>query len=94
MRSLVLILVLLCGAMASAATRVPRAGSAKVDFAKDVRPILDAHCKPCHFEGGAVYAKMPFDRADTIYRLGTKLFTRIQDEKEQRVIRAFLAEHK
>jgi hypothetical protein len=34
---------------------------------------------------------MPFDKPETITRLGTKLFTRIKDEKEQRLIRVFLA---
>jgi hypothetical protein len=34
---------------------------------------------------------MPFDNPETITSVGTKLFTRIKDEKEQRLIRAFLA---
>jgi len=33
---------------------------------------------------------MPFDRPETIKRLGTKLFTRIKDENERQIIRAFL----
>ena len=60
------------------------------DFARDVRPILEAHCQPCHFAGGKVYGKMPFDKPETITRLGTKLFTRIHDEQQRAVIRAFL----
>ena len=66
--------------------------SAKVDFATQVRPILEAKCQPCHFNGGKVYAQMPFDRPETIKRLGTKLFTRIKEENERQVIRAFLAQ--
>jgi len=62
----------------------------KTDFNTEVKPILQARCQPCHFQGGKVYDKMPFDKAETITRLGTKLFTRIKDEKEQRVIREFL----
>jgi hypothetical protein len=62
----------------------------KPDFDRDVKPILQARCQPCHFQGGKVYDKLPFDRAETIKKLGTKLFTRIKDEKEQRVIREFL----
>ena len=64
----------------------------KVDFASQIRPILEARCQPCHFSGGKVYAKMPFDRPDTIRTLGTKLFTRIKDENERRLIRDFLAQ--
>ena len=64
----------------------------RVDFAKDVRPILESRCQPCHFPGGKMYAKLPFDRPETIQKLGPKLFTRIKDEKQQKVIRAFLQE--
>jgi hypothetical protein len=35
---------------------------------------------------------MPFDRSETIKRLGAKLFTRIKEENERQVIRAFLAQ--
>ena len=61
------------------------------DFAKDVRPILEQRCVPCHFAGGKMYARLPFDRPETIRKLGTKLFTRIKDEKERERIRRFLA---
>jgi hypothetical protein len=64
--------------------------SAKVNFTTQVRPILEAKCQPCHFNGGKVYSQMPFDRPETIKRLGTKLFTRIKDENERQMIRAFL----
>ena len=71
----------------------PAAAPAKpVDFARDIRPILEGHCQPCHFTGGKMYARMPFDRPQTIVTLGEKLFTRIRDEKEQRLLRSFLAQ--
>jgi len=38
-----------------------------------------------------MYARLPFDRPETIRLLGTALFTRIKDEEEQALIRAFLA---
>ena len=62
----------------------------KVDFNTEIKPIFQARCQPCHFQGGKVYEKMPFDKAETITRLGTKLFTRIKDQKEQALIREFL----
>ncbi len=74
------------------ATSAPLAGATKPDFEKEIKPILQSRCMPCHFQGGKVYNKMPFDKSETISRLGTKLFTRIKDEKEQRVIREFLAQ--
>jgi hypothetical protein len=64
----------------------------KIDFSTQVKPILEARCQPCHFSGGKVYAKMPFDRPETIKTMGTKLFTRIKDENERRLIRDFLAQ--
>jgi hypothetical protein len=38
-----------------------------------------------------MYDKLPFDKPETITKLGTKLFTRIKNEDEQRVIREFLS---
>jgi len=76
----------------SAATTIKLDSSSnkKPDFESEIKPIFAARCQPCHFQGGKVYDKMPFDKAETITRLGTKLFTRIKDEKEQRLIREFL----
>jgi hypothetical protein len=65
---------------------------AKVDFTTHVRPILQARCQPCHFSGGVMYQRLPFDRPETIRTLGEKLFTRIKDENERRVIREFLSQ--
>ena len=64
----------------------------KPDFETEIRPILQARCQPCHFQGGKVYDKMPFDKPETITRLGTKIFTRIKEEKERQIIREFLAQ--
>lgn len=63
----------------------------RVDFVKQVRPILD-RCQPCHFKGGTMYERYPFDTPGTVYQLGERLFTRIKDEKERAIIRAFLAQ--
>lgn len=60
------------------------------DFTRDVRPILEKRCQPCHFPGGKMYAKLPFDNPETIHTLGEQLFTRIKKDEEQAVIRAFL----
>jgi hypothetical protein len=65
---------------------------AKIDFNSKIRPILEARCRPCHFQGGKMYARLPFDRPQTIRSLGTKLFSRIKNKDEQALIRAFLAQ--
>jgi hypothetical protein len=64
----------------------------KVDFATQVEPILKSKCQGCHFRGGKMYEKLPFDRPETIKHLGTKLFTRISDESDRKVIREFLSQ--
>jgi protocatechuate 3,4-dioxygenase beta subunit len=61
-----------------------------IDFETHVRPIVEPACAPCHFEGGKMYHELPFDRPETIRKLGTKLFSRVKDEHEQATIRAFL----
>ena len=61
-------------------------------FASDIRPILESSCQPCHFQGGQMYEKLPFDKPETITKLGTKLFTRIKNGEERRIIREFLSE--
>jgi hypothetical protein len=35
-------------------------------FASSVRPILEAHCTPCHFPGGKMYERLPFDKPETL----------------------------
>ena len=74
--------------LASASAAAP----AKVDFSSEVRPIL-ARCTPCHFSGGTMYEKLPFDRPETVKKLGEKLFSRIQAENERKIIREFLAQN-
>ncbi len=64
----------------------------RIEFQTQIKPMLGARCQPCHFSGGKVYQRMPFDRPETIKTLGTKLFTRIKDENERRLIRDFLAQ--
>jgi hypothetical protein len=81
-----MLLVLWLVARMAAATPAPRP-----DFAKEIRPILEKRCQPCHFAGGRMYSKLPFDRPETVHKLGTRLFTRIKAAEEQKVIREFLA---
>jgi hypothetical protein len=64
----------------------------KPDFETEIKPIFQARCQPCHFPGGKVYDHLPFDQPETITRLGEKLFTRIKDKEEQRLIREFLSQ--
>jgi hypothetical protein len=65
---------------------------AHVDFDTQLKPIFQSKCMPCHFSGGKVYDRLPFDKPATIRKLGTRLFTRIKDENERRLIEDFLAQ--
>lgn len=69
---------------------LPAIPTAAPDFDRDVKPILAKQCRPCHFTGGVMYEKLPFDRAETIRHLGEKLFTRIKAPEDQATIRSFL----
>jgi hypothetical protein len=64
----------------------------RVSFEGEIRPLLEKRCRPCHFAGGKMYARLPFDQPRTIRTLGEKLFTRIRDEKERSLLRSFLAQ--
>lgn len=65
---------------------------AKVDFDTQIQPIFKSKCMPCHFNGGKMYDRLPFDKPETIRKLGTKLFTRINDEDSRRLIDEFLTQ--
>jgi hypothetical protein len=67
---------------------------ARVDFKTSIQPILAKKCSPCHFAGGVMHARLPFDKPETIVKLGTKLFSRIKDEESRATIREFLSQNK
>jgi hypothetical protein len=65
---------------------------AHVDFETQLKPMLQSKCMPCHFSGGQMYDRLPFDKPATIRKLGTRLFTRIKEEDKRRLIEDFLAQ--
>ena len=78
--------------LAVASVSTNSAAKPRVDFDTQLKPIFQSKCMPCHFSGGKVYDRMPFDNPATIRKLGTKLFTRIKDENERRLIEEFLSQ--
>ena len=80
--------------MASAPTPVATSSTEKhpVDFETQVKPIFKSKCMPCHFSGGQMYDRLPFDKPETIRKLGAKLFTRIKEENDRRLIEEFLTQ--
>jgi len=62
----------------------------RVDFAAQVLPLLQQKCSPCHFQGGRMYGRLPFDQEGTIRVLGTQMFSRLRDPLDQELIRTWL----
>lgn len=73
-------------------TPVSSTAKARVDFETQLKPIFKSKCMPCHFNGGQMYERLPFDKPETIRKLGTKLFTRIKEDNDRRLIEDFLAQ--
>ena len=72
--------LLMMAVMTEPSAATPAPPPKNVDFTRDVRPILEKRCQPCHFTGGKMYTQLPFDRAETVDKLGTKLFARIKKD--------------
>jgi hypothetical protein len=77
-------------AVISTGAATSSAPKARVDFDTQVKPIFEAKCMPCHFSGGQMYDRLPFDKPATIKKLGARLFTRIKEENDRRLIEDFL----
>ena len=71
----------------------PNTVTAALSFDKDVKPIFEKHCNPCHFPGGKLYDRLPFDRASTIIKNETGILRRISDTGEVKLIRQFVEEN-
>ncbi|HSE17758.1 MAG TPA: hypothetical protein VLB46_11955 [Pyrinomonadaceae bacterium] len=77
---------------APATATVSAAPKERVDFETQLKPIFQSKCMPCHFSGGQMYDRLPFDKPATIRKLGTRLFTRIKEANERKLIEDFLAQ--
>ena len=66
----------------------------KMDFEKQVKPIFIKNCSPCHFTGGKMYAKLPFDKDTTILNHHQAILKRIKNEEENATIRSFVLQNK
>ena len=64
-----------------------------IDFTTQVQPILVKNCSPCHFTGGKMYVKMPFDKDTTIINHEKGILKRIKGD-ENLVLKAFIQQNK
>ena len=61
-----------------------------IDFTRDVVPIMEKKCTPCHFPGGRMYERMPFDKEVTIRARVDDIVPRLRDPEDQDIVRTFV----
>jgi len=64
-----------------------------INFTSQVKPILVEHCSPCHFPGGKMYERMPFDKDTTIINHETGVLKRLKGDNNL-VIKNFILQKK
>ena len=64
-----------------------------IDFANQVQPILVKNCSPCHFIGGKMYERMPFDKDTTIINHEKGILRRIKGD-ENLMLKTFIQQNK
>lgn len=65
-----------------------------VNFKTQVQPILVKNCSPCHFPGGKLYEKLPFDKGETIVNHEAGVFKRLKKEDEVKLVKQYIEENK
>ena len=65
-----------------------------INFKTQVQPVLEKNCSPCHFPGGKLYEKLPFDKGETISNHTAGILKRIKKEEEVKLIRQYTAQNK
>jgi len=61
-----------------------------IDFDTRVKPIFVSHCSPCHFTGGKMYERLPFDKDTTIVAHGDAILRRIKEAGEKELIKQYI----
>jgi hypothetical protein len=64
-----------------------------IHFTSQIQPILVRNCSPCHFTGGKMYERMPFDKDTTIINHEAGILRRIKGE-ENLIIKSFIDQNK
>jgi hypothetical protein len=64
-----------------------------INFSTQIQLIMIKNCSPCHFPGGKMYERLPFDKDTTIINHETGILKRIKGD-ENALIKAFVQQHK
>ena len=65
-----------------------------IDFKTMIQPIFEKRCNPCHFPGGKMYEKMPFDNPMTILNHDAGILKRIKVDEEVELVKRFINSNK
>lgn len=87
----------LCNTKTDQQIKVNNVASVSIDtvnFKTQVQPILQKNCSPCHFTGGKMYLKMPFDKGETIISHESGVLKRFKDQNEITLIKRFILQNK
>ena len=64
-----------------------------IDFDREIRPIFIKNCSPCHFPGGKMYERLPFDKDTTIFNHSAGILKRIKNKEENALLTKFISQH-
>jgi hypothetical protein len=65
-----------------------------IDFKTRIQPILQKNCVPCHFPGGKLYERLPFDKAGTIINHEAGVLKRFKNEADINLVKQFVRQHR
>ena len=65
-----------------------------IHYKTQVQPIFEKNCSPCHFPGGKMYEKLPFDKAETIINHEAGIFKRLKKEEDIALIKQYVQQNR
>lgn len=87
----------LCNTTEQQVVKLRDTSSPKIDtvnFKTQLQPVFQKNCSPCHFPGGKMYEKMPFDKGETILSHEAGIVKRIKNENELIILKQFIRQNK
>jgi hypothetical protein len=63
-----------------------------INYKTQLQPVFQKNCSPCHFPGGKLYEKLPFDNGATIIDHLAGVLRRIKNEEDIKLIKQYAAQ--
>jgi hypothetical protein len=73
---------------------VAKIDTVAISFDKEIKPIFIKNCSPCHFNGGKMYEKLPFDQDTTIINHSASILKRIKNKEENTLLNNYITQNK